>query len=86
MRPMETDAQRALVASVGGALLELRKRAGLSQREAAKLADSTQARLSDLEAGKAPFLITTLQHWGYVYGYEVEISFVPIEEEEDENA
>ena len=78
-----TEDQRYLLENVGATLKLLREQAGLTQRQAAKKADSTQARISDLENGKAPMLVTTLQHWAKIYGYEMELHFVPIEEEED---
>lgn len=68
--------------NVGSALVQLREASGLTQRQAAKLADSTQARISDLENGKADMFISTLQRWAKVYGYSVEIHLVPIEEEQ----
>lgn len=73
-----------LLDNIGAGLLTLRINSGLTQREAAKKAESTQARLSDLENGKAGVQVATLQRWADIYGYELEILFVPSEEETDE--
>lgn len=79
-----TESAQALLLSIGEALIMLRQGSGLTQRQAAKLANSTQARISDLENGKADVQILTLQRWAKTYGYEVELSFVPIEESEED--
>lgn len=80
-----TESAQALLSSVGEALITLRQEAGLTQRQAAKNANSTQARISDLENGKADVQILTLQRWAKVYGYDLELSFIPIEEDEFES-
>lgn len=76
------EADQNLLDEIGGLFIGLRKRAGLNQRQAAKLAESTQSRVSDLENGKADVLILTLHRWARAYGYDTEIHFVPIEDEE----
>lgn len=67
-----------LLETLGEILKELREESGLTQRQAAKKALSTQARLSDIENGKADVMISTIQRWAKVYGYELEIKFNPI--------
>ena len=75
---------QALLDSIGELFLELRQEAGLTQRQAAELADRIQARISYLENGKADIHVLTLQKWARVYGYEIEISVVPIRTEQQE--
>lgn len=72
-----TEEGRALLSNLGEMLQQLRAIEGLTQREAAKLADSTQARLCDLELGKGDPAITTIQKWARAYGYDLTLSFVP---------
>lgn len=71
-----------LLDSIAAALIHIRRESRMTQRQAAAKANSTQARISDLENGKADVFVSTLQRWAAVYGYDVEIHFVPVEEEE----
>lgn len=70
-----------LLAGVGEMYRNTREEVGLTQRQAAAKAGSTQAQISYLEGGKMDVRVSTLQRWAFVYGYEVAISLVPIEEE-----
>lgn len=72
---------QALLDSIGELFLELRQEAGLTQRQAAEKAESIQARVSNLENGKADVFILTLQKWARVYGYDIQLHVVPIEDE-----
>lgn len=71
-----------LLAGVGTMFRDTRQEAGLTQRQAAKIAGSTQAQISYLESGKMDVRVSTLQRWALVYGYEIGISLVSIEEGE----
>jgi len=75
------EEKKDLWVNIGLALQELRAQEGLTQRQAAALASSTQARISDLELGRADMFVSTLEQWARVYGYHVEVHFVPIEED-----
>ena len=73
------EAGQNLLDNIGAAFLQFRQEAGLTQRQVAKNADSTQARISGIENGRADIFVLTLQRWARVYGYDLEISFVPVE-------
>jgi transcriptional regulator with XRE-family HTH domain len=77
---LEEDTQN-LWENVGSSLRTVREQAGLTQRQAAKLAGSSQSRLSEVEIGKADLFVSTIQKWASVYGYTVEIHLVPVDEE-----
>ena len=64
----DPDGSHAAAGAVGG-------------REAAALAESTQARLSDIEAGKTDMKLSNLVRWAKALGYDLQLSFVPIEEQ-----
>ena len=72
--------------NVGDAFRQVRKIAGLNQREAALLVGTTQACISDLEVGRVDSKLKTLARTAHAYGYEPEINFVPIEEDTDGEA
>lgn len=69
--------------SVGELFRDLREEFGLTQREAARAIESTQARISDIENGKSDILVGTLNRWASAYGYRIEIGLVPMEDEFD---
>jgi transcriptional regulator with XRE-family HTH domain len=71
-----------ILQGLGEVLQHLRVESNLTQRQAAKLADTTQARISDLENAKADVFVSTLVRMAKAYRYELEINFVPVEDEE----
>lgn len=73
----------ALLEDVGELFRELREESGLTQREAARAIESTQARISDIENGKSDILVGTLSRWASAYGYRLDIGLVPMEDEFD---
>ena len=73
-----------LLAGIGAMYKEMRVESGMTQREAAKEAGTSQARVPVLEQGQADVMVTTLQRWAYIYGYKLEVSVVKIEEAEAE--
>jgi transcriptional regulator with XRE-family HTH domain len=77
------EADQNLLNSLGQIFLDIRHEKGLSQREAAKLANSTQARLSDIENAKADMKLLNIQRWANIYGYDVQLAFTPISEREN---
>lgn len=68
---------KTFLENIGALYREMRAEKGLTQRQAAKLAKSTQARISDIELGRADVQILTLQKWAMVYGWQVEFNVVP---------
>lgn len=76
-----TEREWALLANIGALFRELREEAGLSQKAAARLLGTSQARFPVLENGQADVMITTLQRHASLYGYDVEVSVVkkPVE-------
>ena len=78
------EAGQNLLDSIGELFLSLRQEAGLTQRQAAEKAESIQARVSNLENGKADIFILTLQKWARVYGYDIELHVVPLEDRRQE--
>jgi transcriptional regulator with XRE-family HTH domain len=76
-----TTRPEILAKEIGEGLRMMRHINDLTQRQAAKLLDSTQARISDYELGKSNIQLNTLIGLAELYGYDVEVSFVPIEEE-----
>lgn len=73
-----TEREWALLGNIGGLFKDLRTEAGFSQKEAARRIGTSQARLPVLENGQADVMITTLQRWAKVYGYELEISVIKL--------
>lgn len=73
------EEDQAWLKTIGEIFRGIREEQGLTQRQAACLAGSTQARISDIELGKADILLTTLEKWARVYGYEVNLEIQPIE-------
>lgn len=78
-----TEREWEILAGIGELFKELRQEAGLTQREAALALGTSQARVPVLEHGQADVMITTLNRWAGLYGYEVQINLVPIEDEFD---
>jgi len=72
-----------ILTGVGNLLWTFRASEGLSQREAAAKVGSTQARLSDMEQGRRDIRLSNLVRWAELYGYDVEINFVPIEDSQE---
>jgi transcriptional regulator with XRE-family HTH domain len=52
---------------------------GLSQREAATLLDTTQARISGAETGDWDPKLSTLIKYAKGYGYDVQVTLLPEE-------
>lgn len=78
-----SEIEAELLRNVGSLLKSFRETADLTQRGAAEAVGSTQATVSYLENGKVDFHILTLQRWAEFYGCNVEIHFVPVEDEFD---
>lgn len=78
-----TDEEWQLLANIGQMYKDLRLAAGLTQQQAARMIGTSQARVTPLESGQADIMVTTLNRWANIYGYEVQISLVPIEDEFD---
>jgi len=78
-----SDEEWELLADIGKIMKQFRLDAGLMQRDAAKLANTSQARVPVLEKGQADVMITTLNRWANVYGYALSVSFVPLQYEEE---
>lgn len=72
-----------LLANIGAIYKELRLESGLTQRQAADMLNTSQARVPVLEKGQADIMVTTLNRWANLYGHKVEIHLVPIEDEFD---
>lgn len=75
----------ALLQNIGELFKEMRTEKSMTQRQAAKTLGTCQARLPVLENGQADVMITTLHRWARLYGYELEIAVIKLEEE-DSNA
>lgn len=80
-RKTMTEEEWNLLAAIGEMYKELRIESGLTQREAADRLNTSQARVPVLEKGQADIMVTTLNRWANLYGHEVQISLVPIEDE-----
>lgn len=78
-----TEEEWALLQSIGGIFKELRLEHGLTQKAAAQKLGTSQARVPVLEHGQADVMLLTLNRWANLYGHEVQISLVPIEDEFD---
>ena len=79
-----SESDSAFLKTLGDLYREMREDAGLTQREAAELAGSRQARVSYLENGKADIQILTLERWANIYGYQIHLSLEPLENDEEE--
>jgi len=71
-----------LLNDIASALQFMRAEARLTQKQAAKRGNTTSARISDLENAKCDVFVSTLQKIANGYGYDMEIHFVPREEED----
>lgn len=58
-------------------LINLRLDADISQRKLAKLMETSQSAISELERNKTDPRISTLQRYARALGYEVKIEFAP---------
>lgn len=81
---VRNEGDQRLLDSIAEAMKTMREGEGLSQRAVAKLSASTQSRVSDIENGKADLFVLTLRKFALAFGYEVEISFIPLEDLEEE--
>lgn len=72
-----------MLANIGAMYHELRQEHEMTQQQAARAVGVSQGRVSVLELGQADVMITTLHRWAHIYGCEVQISLVPIEDEFD---
>lgn len=77
----EDDEKIELLQRVGNVFRDFRVAAGLTQKQAARDAGTAQARVSYLENGGTDIMLTTIQRWANFYGYELRLTFVPIEDE-----
>lgn len=68
---------------VANLFLDLRLEDGLTQREAARRMGVPQSNLNRVEQGGTDMRLSTLQKFAHGYGFRVEVSFIPIEEETD---
>lgn len=82
-RKSMSDEEWQLLKNIGEMYRDLRLESGLTQREASDALHTSQARVPVLEHGQADVMITTLNRWANLYGYQVQISLVPIEDEFD---
>ena len=64
-------------------IINLREKAGLTQREFAKKVGMKQSQLARIESGKQTPKLKTLAKLAAAAGYEVEVNLVSIEEEDD---
>lgn len=72
--------------ALGQFFRETRENLGMTQRQAAKHCNMTQARISDIELGKVDMHLSILQRLAYAYGFELEIGLAPLEEESSDDA
>lgn len=72
------EEEESLLKNVGELFKDVRLSIGLSQRGAAALSLSTQARISYLEKGATDVQLLTLHRFARAYGYELEIHLTPI--------
>jgi transcriptional regulator with XRE-family HTH domain len=73
------EKQKSLVADLGLIFSDIRMEIGLSQREAATLLDTTQARISGAETGDWDPKLSTLIKYAKGYGYDVQVTLLPEE-------
>lgn len=76
-----TEEEWEMLAGIGAMFKELRDASGLTQKQAASRLNTSQARVPVLEHGQADVMVTTLMRWAGLYGYALEVSLVPIEDE-----
>lgn len=74
-----TEEEQVLLSDIGKMYRDKREEEGFTQREAAKLAKSSQARVSSIENGHTDVGVIALQRWADVYGYSLQIVLVPYE-------
>ncbi len=62
-------------------LINLRKKAGLTQEELAEILDTQKSNISRLENVNSPSSpkLSTIEEYAKAIGYKVEINFVPVE-------
>jgi transcriptional regulator with XRE-family HTH domain len=70
-----------LMRGIGDLLRELRIEAGMTQYDAAREVGTAQNVVSDIENGKRDSFIGTIQKFARAYGYETEVAFVKLPEE-----
>jgi transcriptional regulator with XRE-family HTH domain len=78
------DKTRNILVGIGDIFRQTREDDNLGQRDIASKIGSAQARVSDLENGRTDAKISTIVRYAEFFGYDVEISFVPIKQEEEE--
>lgn len=74
--------EKEFLESLATAFKQIRAEAGLTHRQAAAMIPTTTSRISEMENAKTDICVLTLQKWAHAYGYSIELSFVPFEEEE----
>lgn len=66
--------------NVGETFRFIREQEGLSQKKAAEKAGTRQARISAIENGQTNLQVLTLLQWARAYGYDIELTLVPLED------
>lgn len=72
-----------LLDTIGDVFTNLRLESGMTQRQVAKIAGCTQAKVSDLENARSDVFISTIHKIASAYGYDIEIHFVKAQDEFD---
>ena len=62
---------------------ELRMESRWTQKQAAEHTGMSQQNIPTLEKGRRDLKLGTLQKYAHAYGYAIEVSFVPLNPEED---
>lgn len=75
------ELEQKLREEIAEIMKEFRFEAGWTQREAAVQLGTSQQNIPRLEKGVQDLRLGTLQKFANAYGYGVEVSFVPLEEE-----
>lgn len=79
MRPRD-EFELAQVKDIGRFFAQLRFKRGKSQREEAEVIGCSQATLTRFELGQDEYRLSLLQKMAEHYGYRLEISVVPLDE------
>ena len=79
---VEEDPVQALRQDIAETFTELRLEQGWSKKEAARNLGVVYSNLNRLEAAGTDLRLSTLQRYAHAYGYQVEVAFVPMEEED----
>jgi transcriptional regulator with XRE-family HTH domain len=80
---IDEDPVLALRQDIAETFTELRLEQGWSKKEAARQLGVIYSNLNRLEAAGTDLRLSTLQKYAHAYGYQVEVAFVPMEEEDE---